>query len=150
MTFGGSCFQALKDTAQLPGSKDWQLVAAAGADGGSLNIRGTYNDKEIYNALDVVTVDRSWFVAKSDAPGPCPGPDWQAGPTGKKGDKGLLGEPGPEGPKGEDGKDALGWIDARLNPKTYSLIMIMSDGSEGPTINLRPLFDQYDLEVKGA
>src|SRR5262245_48236220 len=35
-----------------------------------------------------------WFVARKDSPGDCPGPDWQAGPVGKKGDKGLRGERG--------------------------------------------------------
>jgi hypothetical protein len=150
VSYDGSCYQARKDTAQTPGGKDWQLVAAAGAPGRSLTIRGTYKENESYDQLDVVTKDASWFVARRAQPGVCPGPGWQIGPSGRKGDKGLPGERGPVGAKGQDGAPAKEWVAVRIDRKTYSLTAIMSDGSEGPEFSLRELFDQYDLERRGA
>jgi hypothetical protein len=149
VSFSGSCFQAVKDTATVPGSKDWRMLAAAGVSGKSMRIRGVYREGETYEELDVVTMERAWFVAKSDAPGPCPGPNWQAGPIGKKGDKGFPGERGSQGPAGKDGKDAIEWRAARVDGKTYSIVVTMSDGSE-ITLGLRDLFEQYDFERKGA
>jgi len=143
VSHNGSCFQAIKDTAQIPGGKDWQIVAAAGINGRSLRIRGTYSEREAYDALDVVVSDRAWFVAKRDRPGTLPGPDWQIGPSGKKGDKGLLGERGPQGATGQDGAAAREWVAVKVDRQNYSLTAIMSDGSEGPEIPLRELFDQF-------
>jgi hypothetical protein len=48
-------------------------------------ICGTYDVEKTYHALDVVTLNATWFAAKHDNPGPCPGAGWQAGPTGKRG-----------------------------------------------------------------
>jgi integrin beta 3 len=152
VSFSGSCFQAVKDTASVPPGKDWRLLAAAGGNGRSMRIRGVYRESETYEELDVVTMERAWFVAKCNAPGPCPGPNWLAGPIGKKGDKGLPGECGPQGragKDGKDGKDAIEWRTARVDGKTYSIIVTMSDGSE-ITLALRDLFEQYDFERKGV
>ena len=155
VTHKGALWQAACDTAKEPGSSaDWSCIAAAGAEGRGLRIRGVYREGVEYHALDVVTLDRAWLVAKCDAPGPCPGPNWLAGPIGKRGDKGLPGERGPQGLKGENGKDGQdakeSVIDFKVDPRSYSLILIMSDGSIGGEISLRALFDQYDLERKGA
>jgi len=30
------------------------------------------------------------------------------------------------------------------------MTILLSDGSDGPTIDMRPLFDQYDYERKGT
>jgi hypothetical protein len=155
VTHKGALWQAACDTAKEPGSSaDWSCIAAAGAEGRGLRIRGVYREGVEYHALDVVTLDRAWLVAKCDAPGPCPGPNWLAGPIGKRGDKGLPGERGPQGLKGENGKDGQdakeSVIDFKVDPRSYSLILIMSDGSVGGEISLRALFDQYDLERKGA
>ena len=147
--YQGSSYQARKDTAQRPDEKDWRLIAAAGTDGQSMTIRGTYARGAIYRKLDVVTLNSSWFVARKDNPGECPGPDWQVGPIGKKGEKGLRGEQGPSGPAGPAGRDALEWVAVKVDAKSYTIALIMSDGSEGPEFNLRALFEQFDMERKG-
>lgn len=141
-TFGGATWQALRDTAKQPGrSDDWMLIAAAGANGASFNIRGTYSADETYRALDVVTLDHGWFVAKKDNPGAPPGPDWQSGPVGKRGEKGMPGERGPAGPRGEA---APHWVGVKI--EGYSLIAVMSDGTFGARFSLKDMFDTYDVE----
>jgi hypothetical protein len=146
VTHAGSCWQAGCDTAKQPGTTaaDWRLIAAAGAPGLSFKIRGTYSAAEKYSALDVVTLDHSWFVARVDAPGAIPGPDWQSGPVGKRGEKGL---PGDKGPKGDAGKPASHWVGAKFDG--YTLKAIMSDGTIGPAISLAPLFEQSLAELRG-
>ena len=147
VAFSGGSYQANKDTARVPTTQDWQCIAARGNDGRDFNIRGTYDPKVAYQALDVVTLNHGWFVAKRDSPGPCPGKDWQSGPVGKRGDKG---ERGPRGLPGPSGEKALEWVGVQIDPSAYTLIAVMSDGSEGPVIPLRELFDQYDRERKGT
>ena len=133
----GSSWQAASDTAREPGaSDDWRLVAAAGAPGASFSIRGTFSPAEKYRALDVVTLDHGWFVARRDNPGPIPGPGWQSGPVGKRGEKGL---PGDKGPKGDPGKPAPHWVGTKIEDKT--IIAVLSDGTLGPRINLAPMFE---------
>ncbi|HEX2634802.1 MAG TPA: hypothetical protein VHM22_18515 [Bradyrhizobium sp.] len=77
-----------------------------GQDGRSFSVRGTYADGERYDALSVVALGGSSFVALHDDPGRCPGDGWQllsprgkAGPPGPKGDRGeaIAGPPGPPG-----------------------------------------------------
>src|SRR5262245_63433470 len=92
-------------------------------------------------------MNHGWFVAKRDNPGSCPGNDWQSGPVGKRGDKG---ERGPRGLPGPSGENALEWVGVKIDPSAYTLVAVMSDGSEGPAILLRPLLEQYDEERKGA
>jgi hypothetical protein len=52
------------------------------------NITGTYDAGKTYKRLDVATLNSSWFIARRDDPGLCPGDGWQVGPVGKKGPKG--------------------------------------------------------------
>jgi len=99
VTFCGSTYQAIKDTARVPTTQDWRCLAAGGSAG-------------------------------------------QAGPVGKRGEQG---ERGPRGLQGPPGKDTLAWVDVKIDPATYSLVAIMSDGSER-IIPLRELFEQYTLE----
>lgn len=155
----GGCWQAVRDTAAEPAedSADWICLAASGRDGAggrdgsdgrSLRIRGTYSASLPYSALDVVTLNSSWFVARRDNPGPCPGADWQSGPTGKRGPPGEKGV-GETGPKGEPGLPAREWIGARIDRRSYAIIPMLSDGSEGPEISVRELFEQFIIE-RGA
>jgi hypothetical protein len=147
VTHAGSSWQALRDTAKPPGAPDdWQLIAAAGAPGASFTIRGTYKTDVSYQRLDVVTLDYGWFVARVDNPGTCPGPDWQAGPVGRRGDKGPKGDRGDPGAQGPAGKTAPHWIGVKT--EGYSLVAVMSDGTVGPRISLQPLFEQFDAELK--
>jgi hypothetical protein len=53
--------------------------------GKGFEIRGTYDPAATYKKLDIVTLNASWFVARVDDPGPCPGPNWQSGPSGRRG-----------------------------------------------------------------
>jgi len=151
----GSLFQAKCDTAHEPSSESahWTCLAAAGRDGEngrdgedgkSLTIRDTFDPKQKYKALDVVTLDSRWFVARHDNPGDCPGPGWKAGPgIGKTGRPGERGAPGERGPKG-DMAEIITW---EINSKTYEVAPIMSNGERGPVMLLRDLFAQFQEEA---
>jgi Collagen triple helix repeat (20 copies) len=110
-----------------------------GLDGRSFNICDTYDAAGEYFALDVVTLNATWFVARCDNPGPCPGPNWKAGPTGKRGEKGERGERGPAG------RELVGW---ELDRENYAAKPIMADGSKGAPLNLRELFEQFQAEAR--
>lgn len=97
----GECWQARRDTGRAPPHDDWVLVAAAGRDGASFNIRGTWTEKESYRLLDIVALGGASFAARVDNPGACPGPDWQMiARQGKPGERGERGETGRIGPSG--------------------------------------------------
>src|SRR5262249_38090778 len=70
VAFAGGTYQAQRDTARVPGTKDWICLAASGK---SLTVRGTYGSDVEYRRLDVVMINGSSFVALRDAPGRCPG-----------------------------------------------------------------------------
>jgi hypothetical protein len=115
------------------------LPGDPGVDGRTLfNIRDTYDIAEKYLMGDVVTLNASWFVARKDEPGPCPGPDWKAGPSGRKG------EPGPRGPRGETGPVIAAWD---IDRKRFTASPVLTDGSKGPPLNLRELFEQFQAEA---
>ena len=116
----------------------------AGNDGRSFVIRDTYDPSETYRELDVVTLNATWFIARADDPGPCPGAGWKAGPTGRRGEKGERGERGPRGELGAPGREVTAW---EINRKDYSLVPVMSDGTRGPPIALRALFEQFQAET---
>lgn len=101
-THGGATYQALKDTAKEPPSEDWVCIAERGADGRSLSLAGTWDDKTEYRELEIVTLNGGSFAARKDNPGECPGPDWKLlasqGKTGKPGERGRPGDRGPPGP----------------------------------------------------
>jgi hypothetical protein len=100
----GATWQARCDTGRAPPHADWLCLATAGAEGRSLAVRGTYDAKKRYSALDIVATGGASFVARSNDPGECPGPDWQLlaaqGRSGKPGEQGPRGEPGHRGPAG--------------------------------------------------
>jgi hypothetical protein len=147
----GGTYQAERDTAATPGSSvDWICLAAAGldgedgkdgADGKSLTIRETFDPTHKYSALDVVTLDHKWFVAKVDDPGMCPGPGWKAGPG-----IGRTGKPGEPGPRGEQGPAGAMITEWEIQAKTFEAIPIMSDGTAGSPLQLRELFEQFQME----
>jgi integrin beta 3 len=144
VTHSGASWQATRDTAKEPStSGDWRCIAAAGKDGAAFNIRGTYDPKETYKALDVVTLDHGWFVARRDNPGEVPGPGWQSGPVGKKGEKGV---PGERGVQGLQGKAAPHWAGVKI--EGYELMTVLSDGTMGPKMNLRTMFEQFVEETR--
>jgi hypothetical protein len=144
VTADGGSWQAVRDTAAKPGAgDDWRLIAAPGAPGLSLKIRGTFSATERYRALDVVTLDYGWFVARRDDPGECPGPGWQSGPVGKRGEKGPRGETGPQG---APGKAAPHWVGVKIDG--FELVAVMSDGTIGPRISLEPMFASFAAQLQ--
>jgi hypothetical protein len=139
VAFDGGTFQARRDTGQPPSHADWICLATAGRDGKSFVVRGTFDEAAEYRCLDV--------VALRDAPGRCPGPGWQLltspgkrGPAGQGGEKGERGERGPRGDPGSSGATIRGW---RVDRARYLATPLMSDGGEGPPLQLRELFEQF-------
>jgi hypothetical protein len=96
-------------------------------------IRGTYARTEKYEAGDMVVLDGASFTAKRGAPGQCPGPDWQL--TSMRGSRGVAGE------RGAPGRDAPTIKSWKVDRQRYLVIPVMSDGREGPTLELRALFE---------
>jgi hypothetical protein len=148
VTHRGSTYQAQSDTAREPPHEDWICVARAGVDGKdgrdgcSPNVRGTFKAGESYQALDIVALNGGSFVARRDDPGDCPGEGWQLTSTpGKRGHPGPRGERGPAGPAGPVIKS---W---QIDCERYRATPLMSDGSEGPALELRPLFEQFHNEA---
>ena len=153
-THKGALYQAINDTGTEPAATlpDWLCLAAAGSDGSngrdgvdgrSLTICETFDPDDEYAALDVVTLDHRWFVAKYDNPGVCPGPGWKAGPG--IGKTGKPGPPGERGPKGENiaAPVIVGW---ETRSEAFEIIPIMSDGGLGPAASIRDLFAQFQAE----
>jgi Collagen triple helix repeat (20 copies) len=152
VTHGGGTWQAGCDTGQAPGHADWVCLARPGIDAAIPKVRGTWSEAETYAALDIVALGGSSFVARREAPGPCPGEGWQliasAGRQGSKGPPGERGEAGAAGARGLPGASAptiIGWT---IDRKAYAAIPIMSDKSEAPPLELRSLFEQFHDEAR--
>jgi hypothetical protein len=146
VAYDGSTFQARRDTGKPPSHADWVCLATAGREGKSIAVRGTFDQCASYRRLDVVALNGGSFVALKDAPGPCPGPGWQLiASQGKRGVAGEKGERGPKGDAGASGATVLGW---NIDRERYIATPVMSDGSEGPPLELRGLFEQFFSEVR--
>jgi hypothetical protein len=106
-------------------------------------IRGTYNERADYHALDLVAFNGGSFLARKDRPGECPGPDWQliASP-GKKGEKGLPGDRGPKGEPGVPGAAGVRLVGWRSDDANFRAVAKLSDGSELP-LDLRQMFQRF-------
>lgn len=129
VTFDGATYQAQRDTGKAPPHDDWICIAASGRDGEdgrSITVRGTYSEANEYSALDVVALNGGSFVAKSDDPGPCPGPGWQLlasqGKSGKPGERGVPGR----GDRGEAGPPVV----AASIDDNGLLTLLNADGSK--------------------
>ena len=148
VTFDGGTFQARRDTGQAPSHSDWICLARGGRDGQSVKVRGTFNEAAEYHRNDVVACNGGSFIALKDAPGPCPGSGWQlVASPGKRGIAGLKGERGPQGAKGDPGLSGAtirGW---KIDREHYTATPLLSDGTEGPPLELRVLFEQYHGEA---
>jgi hypothetical protein len=152
VAYDGGTFQARRDTGQPPSHADWTCLATAGRDGKSLVVRGTFDEAAEYRRLDVVALNGGSFIAKRDPPGACPGPGWQLlaspgkrGPAGQSGEKGERGERGPRGDPGLSGATISGW---KVDRARYIATPLMSDGGEGPPLELRGLFEQFLLAAR--
>jgi hypothetical protein len=147
----GATWQALRDTGRAPPhGDDWVCLAAAGIDASTPTIRETYDAEARYQHLDIVAQGGSSFIARKDEPGACPGPGWQliasAGRPGRTGPIGRTGERGEKGDKGDPGPVILDW---EIDRASYQAVPIMSDGTLGPPLALRALFEQFHQESRG-
>ena len=148
VTFDGSTFQAIRDTGQPPTHRDWICLAAAGRDAKSPRVRGTFSADAQYQELDIVALGGGSFIARKDDPGPCPSDGWQSlTMPGKKGDKGPPGPRGEKGPKGDEGPPGPIIAAWEVDHVNYRVRAVMSDGSDGGTLDLRGLFEQFHTEV---
>ena len=124
--------------------------ASFATENGGLHLRGAYRSDQDYDRLDVVTLEGSSYIARHGSPGPCPGEGWRilasagaagsqgiSGPRGDRGPRGLTGE---AGPKGEPGAVIVGWTP---DYAAFKATPIMSDGSEGSPLDLRPFFQEF-------
>jgi hypothetical protein len=149
VAYDGGTFQAKRDTGQPPSHAHWVCLASAGRDGKSMTVRGTFNETADYRRLDVVALNGGSFVALKDKPGPCPGPGWQLiASQGKRGVAGERGERGPPGPRGDAGASGATICDWKIDRARYLAMPVMSDGSHGPQLELRGLFEQFFSEVR--
>jgi len=100
-------FQALQDTPKPPAADHPHRILLArsgrdGCDGRTPNIRGTFDAREKYVELDIVTCHGDSYIACRDDPG-LPGHDDDAWQLLARGSRGPVGEIGPRGRKGERG-----------------------------------------------
>jgi hypothetical protein len=152
VTHQGGTYQALRDTGRAPGTEDWICLAAPGRAARQIVVRGTYHEQGEYAALDIVALNGGSFIALRDDPGPCPGAGWQLlTRQGARGIAGLKGDKGDKGERGERGTaiaapKLASW---QLDRTRYRATPIMSDGSEGPPLELRELFQQFQDETDG-
>jgi len=150
VAYDGGTFQARRDTGQPPSHADWICLATAGRDGNSITVRGTFNETAEYRRLDVVALNGGSFVALKDKPGPCPGSGWQlVASQGKRGVAGERGERGPPGPRGDAGASSATICDWKIDRARYLAMPVMSDGRDGPQLELHGLFEQFFSEVQG-
>jgi hypothetical protein len=74
----------------------------------------------------------------------------EVGPQGYRGERGERGERGVQGPQGERGRPGKDGVDFSLAIKgwkvdrlAYTITPAMSDGSDGPALDLKPLLQQF-------
>jgi hypothetical protein len=143
----GATWQALRDTGRAPPHGDWICLAAAAS---TPTIRGTYDAKARYQHLDIVAHGGSSFIARKNEPGVCPGPGWQLiASAGRPGRTGPIGRTGERGEKGDKGDPAPVILDWEIDRASYQAVPIMSDGTLGPPLALRALFEQFHQETRG-
>jgi hypothetical protein len=149
VAFAGGTWQAQRDTARVPGAQDWICLAAAGSDGKTIDVRGAFNEAAEYRRLDVVALNGGSFIALKDAPGPCPGCGWHLlASQGKRGAAGEKGERGAQGPQGNPGLSGATIRDWKIDREKYVATPLMSDGRDGPPLELLGLFQQFFADVQ--
>jgi hypothetical protein len=147
VTHSGGTWQAVRDTGRPVATEDWVCLAAPGAagrdgrDGRGMALRGTYAPGMKYAALEIVALNGASFVARRDDPGPCPGDGWQL--LVKQGKQGPPGE-GVKGDRGERAPRMTGW---QIDRQRYLATPVMADGTQGPPLELRELFQQFQQET---
>jgi hypothetical protein len=143
-----SAYQALKDTSQRPGvGVDWFCIVEGGQDARTPQVRGTYDSDIKYQALDIVAVNGGSFLARYDNPGSCPGEGWQL--IARQGQRGIAGEKGERGERGLQGEPGkIPWLKGwTIDRENFVAIPLMNDGTRGPPLELRGLFEQFQNDV---
>jgi hypothetical protein len=104
---------------------------------------GLYDPERDYRKYDLVSLGGAEWRARCDAPGPLPGDGWclssKAGERGRRGEVGPRGDPGPRGQPAPVLKE---WV-----IRDYRVVPVMTDGSLGPPLDLRDLFELYHAEA---
>jgi Collagen triple helix repeat (20 copies) len=75
------------------------------------------------------------------------GPQGARGERGQKGEYGARGIQGKEGPRGKPGTTIEKW---EIDRRSYTFWPVMSDGTTGPQLQLKSLFEQFLTDVKGS
>ena len=113
-------------------------------------MRGTFDPRASYKRLNLVAFNKGSFIARYDDPGPCPGDGWQLltahGARGQRGEAGPRGERGPSGEKGDPAPTIVRW---EIDRASYQALPVMLDGTLGPPLALRGLFEQFHEESRG-
>jgi hypothetical protein len=109
-------------------------------------VRGTFDQSTEYRRLDVVALNGGSFIALKDAPGPCPGSGWQL--LASQGKRGVAGARGERGTKGDPGLSGVTIREWKIDRERYVATPVLSDGSEGPPLELRGLFEQFLHETR--
>jgi integrin beta 3 len=148
VTHEGATFCAKRDTAEMPPHEDWSVVAAKGKDAPVGDVRGLFDEASSYKVLDLVAYGGCEWRARRDNPGtPGIGDGWalsaKQGKRGDKGERGDRGESGTQGKQGPPGPVIVDWV-----CDGYEAIPMMSDGTAGPTLNVREFFDRYHGETR--
>jgi hypothetical protein len=73
------------------------------------------------------------------------GQDGAPGEKGEQGEPGPSGEQGPPGEPGKPGTEIVGW---QVDRAAYALVPIQRDGTDGPPLRLRELFQQFLIDVR--
>jgi hypothetical protein len=111
-------------------------------------MRGTFDVYKKYAQLDVVEYEDASYIARRDAPGLCPGDGWQlVSRSGRRGPVGDVGPRGRKGERGERGEDAPTIVSWTLDRTHYRAVPTLSNGTQGATLDLRGLFEQFVLEA---
>ena len=85
------------------------------------------------------------FIARQDNPGVLPGDGWQM--IARQGQRGVAGEKGERGERGLPGVPVVlkGWV---IERSKFVAIPLLSDGSRGPPLELRELFEQFQTDTE--
>jgi hypothetical protein len=75
------------------------------------------------------------------------GPIGPQGPMGRDGHEGRPGARGERGERGETGPRLAAWA---IDDASFSAVPVLVDGSNGPTLHLRGMFETYNAQVDAA
>ena len=112
--------------------------------------RGTFKEDMEYAAYDAVALNGGSFLALRDKPGRMSWPRMaiaRCAGQARRRRREPQGDRGPAGIAGPPGKDAATIVGWAMDRSAYTVTPIMSDGSSGPPLNLRGLFEQFVHET---